>query len=104
MKSKRKPNSLVFEKIKRSLDPEFSYMIFEKTFSSSDNDVFKDVIDGIIHLNLRIFDSKIYHDKNLELSLLVVKIDPNRADNIMQDVLNIGIPDDVTFYSYGSRI
>jgi hypothetical protein len=57
-----------------------------------------------MHLNLRIFDSKIHHDKNLELSLLVVRIDPDRADNIMQGVLNIGIPNDMTFYSYGSRI
>jgi hypothetical protein len=104
MKSKRKPNSLVFEKIKRSLDPAFSYLIFEKTFSPGDNDVFQDIIDGIMNLNLRILDSKIHHDKNLELSLLVVRIDPNRADNIMQDVLNIGIPNDMTFYSYGSRI
>jgi len=104
MKSKRKLNSLVFEKIKRSLDPAFSYLIFEKTLSSEDNDVFQNIIDGIIHLNLRIFDSKIHHDKNLELSLLVLRIDPNRADNIMQDVINIGIPNNVIFYSYGSRI
>ena len=104
MTSKRKPNSLVFEKIKRSLDPAFSYLIFEKIFSPGDNDVFQDIIDGIMSLNLRILDSKIHHDKNLELSLLVVRIDPNRADNIMQDVLNIGIPNDMTFYSYGSRI
>jgi hypothetical protein len=104
MKSKRKPNSLVFEKIKRSLDPAFSYLIFEKTLSSEDNDVFQNIIDGIIHLNLRIFDSKIHHDKNLELSLLVLRIDPNRADNIMQDVINIGIPNNVIFYSYSSRI
>jgi hypothetical protein len=104
MKSKLKLNSLVFEKIKRSLDPAFSYLIFEKTLSSEDNDVFQNIIDGIIHLNLRIFDSKIHHDKNLELSLLVLRIDPNRADNIMQDVINIGIPNNVIFYSYGSRI
>ena len=104
MKSKRKRDSRVFEKIKRSLDPAFSYLIFEKTLSSEDSDVFQDIIDGISRLNLRIFDSKIHHDKRLELSLLVIRIDPNRADNIMQDVLNIGIPNAITFYSYGSRI
>jgi hypothetical protein len=104
MKAGTQHNSPVFEKIKRSLDPAYSYFIFEKVFSSADNDVFQSIIDGILNLNLRIFDSKIHHDKNLELSLLVVRIDPNRADNIMQDVLNIEIPNDMTFYSYGSRI
>jgi hypothetical protein len=104
MKKTSKHHSPVFEKIKSSLDPAYSYLIFEKTFSSGDNDVFQDIIDGIRHLNLGIFDSKIHHDKNLGLSLLVVRIDPNRADHIMQDVLNIGIPDDMTFFSYGSLI
>lgn len=104
MKEGAQHNSPVFEKIKRSLDPVYSYLIFEKAFSSLDNDVFKGIIDSISHLNLEIFDSKIHHDKNFGLSLLVVRIDPNRADNIMQEVLNIGIPNDVIFYSYGSRI
>ena len=62
------------------------------------------IINGIKQLNLEIFDSKIHHDKNLGLSLLVVKTDPGRADNIMQDILNIGIPDDMNFFSYGSLI
>ena len=104
MKAGTQHNSPVFKKIKRSLDPAYGYLIFERAFSFADNDVFQDIIDGIMNLNLRIFDSKIHHDKNLGLSLLVVRIDPNRADNIMQDVLNIGIPNDMTFYTYGSRI
>lgn len=67
-------------------------------------DRFQIILDGISHLDFGIFESTIHHDKNLGLSLLVVRIDPDRADNIMQDVLNIGIPNDVVFYSYGSRI
>jgi hypothetical protein len=104
MKKISKPHSPVFEKIKRSLDPSYSYLIFEKAFSSVDKDVFHNIIYGIGELNLGIFDAKIHHDKHLGLSLLVVRIDPNRADHIMQDVLNAGIPDDMTFFSYGSLI
>ncbi|MGA8181964.1 MAG: hypothetical protein WB792_18045 [Desulfobacterales bacterium] len=104
MKKASKPHSPVFEKIKRSLDPAYSYLIFEKTFSSVDKDVFHNIIHGIAQLNLGIFDSKIHYDKHLGLSLLVVRVDPNRADHIMQDVLNTGIPDDMTFFSYGSLI
>jgi len=104
MEKTSKPHSPVFEKIKRSLDPAYSYLIFEKAFSSVDKDVFHNIIYGIGELNLGIFDAKIHHDKHLGLSLLVVRIDPNRADHIMQDVLNAGIPDDMTFFSYGSLI
>jgi hypothetical protein len=104
MKKAPRHHSPVFEKIKRSLDPAYSYLIFEKAFLSGENDVFKSIINGIKQLNLEIFDSKIHHDKNLGLSLLVVKTDPGRADNIMQDILNIGIPDDMNFFSYGSLI
>ena len=66
--------------------------------------MFHGIIQVIGQLNLGIFDTKIHHDKHLGLSLLVVRIDPNRADHIMQDVLNAGIPDDMTFFSYGSLI
>jgi hypothetical protein len=104
MKKTSGSHSPVFEKIKRSLDPAYSYLIFEKAFSSMDKDVFQNIIHSIAQLNLEIFDSKIHHDKRLELSLLVVRIDPKRADHIMQDVLNAGIPDDMTFFSYGSLI
>jgi hypothetical protein len=104
MKNAPRHHSPVFEKIKRSLDPAHSYLIFEKAFLSRDNDMFHDIIDGIRQLDLEIFDFKIHHDKTLGLSMLVVKVDPNRADHIMQDVLNIGIPDDIIFFSYGSLI
>ena len=104
MKTTTQHNSQVFKKIKRSLDPAYSYLIFERTFSPTNDDMFQIIIDGISQLNLGIFGSKIYHDKDLGLSLMVVRIDAGRADNIMQDVLNIGIPNDIIFYSYGSRI
>jgi hypothetical protein len=104
MKKTSKSHSPVFERIKRSLDPAYSYLIFEKTLSSGSKDVFKNIISGVRRLNLGIFDSKIHHDRRLGLSLLVIRVDSNRADHIMQDVINIGIPDDITFFSYGSLI
>lgn len=103
METAAQHNSQVFKKIKSSLDPAYSYLIFERAFSSKNDDRFQIIIDGISHLNFGIFESRIHHDKNLGLSLLVVRIDPGRADNIMQEVLNIGMPNDIIFYSYGSR-
>jgi len=97
-------NSPVFENIKRSLDPAYSYMIFEKAIKSTDTDTFQEIISRLSRLDLKIFECRIHHDEANGLALLVVKVDQDRTDNIVQKVLNIGIPNNFIFYSYGKRI
>jgi len=99
-----KLNSPVFEKIKRSLDPAYSYVIFEKSGGSGDKNEFQKVFDAISRLNLGILEWKIHHDKTRGVALLVVKIDPGRTDKILEEFINIGIPKEFTFYSFGNRI
>jgi hypothetical protein len=104
MKARRKLNSPVLEKIKRTLDPAYSYVIFEKSSGSTDEDEFQGVFDVISRLKLGIFERKIYYDKTNGVAILVVKIDPGRTDKILEEFINMGIPKDITFYSFGSRI
>lgn len=104
MKVRRKLNSPVLEKIKRTLDPAYSYVIFEKSSGSTDEDEFQGVFDVISRLKLGIFERKIYYDKTNGVAILVVKIDPGRTDKILEEFINMGIPKDITFYSFGSRI
>jgi len=104
MKARRKLNSPVFEKIKRTLDPAYSYVIFEKSSGSTDEDEFQEVFDVISSLELGNFEWKIHYDKTKGVAILVVKIDPGRADKILEEFINMGIPKDITFYSFGSRI
>jgi len=104
METERKPNSLVFGKIKQTLDHAYSYVIFEKATGSTDEDDFQEIFDAISRLKLGIFEWKIHYDKANRIALLVVKVDPDRTDKILQEFLNIGTPRDITFYSYGSRI
>ena len=104
MKVRRKLNSPVFEKIKRTLDPAYSYVIFEKSSGSTDEDEFQGVFDVISRLKLGIFEWKIHYDKTKGVAILVVKVDPGRTDKILEEFLNMGIPKDITFYSFGSRI
>jgi hypothetical protein len=99
-----KLNSPVFEKIKRTLDSAYSYVIFEKFEGSPEEDEFQEVFDVISRLKLGIFEWKIHHDKTRGVAILVVKVDPCRTDNILEEFLNMGIPKDITFYSFGSRI
>jgi hypothetical protein len=36
--------------------------------------------------------------------LLVVKLDSNQTDKIIQKFLNFRLPEDITFYVYGTRV
>ena len=102
MEIERKLDSPVLEKIKQTLDPAYNYVIFEKATNSNDENEFREIFEAISHLKLRNFDWKIHHDKVKGLALLVMKVDPDRPDKVLEKFLNIGIPKDITFYSYGS--
>jgi len=104
MKPRRKLNSPVLEKIKQTLDPAYSYVIFERSSGSTDEDEFQGVFDIISRLKLGNFEWKIHYDKTKGVAILVVKIDPGRTDKILEEFINMGIPKDFTFYSFGSRI
>jgi hypothetical protein len=99
-----KLNSPVFEKIKRTLDPAYSYVIFEKSDGSADEEEFQEIFDVISRLKLGFFEWRIHHDKIRNVAILVVKIDPGRTDKILEEFINIGIPNEFTFYSFGNRI
>ena len=104
MKLRPERNSPVFETIKRTLDPAYSYVIFEKSNGSADEADFQEVFDVISRLKLAIFEWKIHPDKIKNVAILVVKIDPGRTDKILEEFINKGISKDFTFYSFGNRI
>ena len=103
MKPRRESNASVFNEIKRTLDPAYSYVIFEKAVGSIDEDEFHEVFDAISCLKLGIFGWKIHQDKTQGKALLVVKVDPGRTDTILEELFKAGMPKDITFYSFGSR-
>jgi hypothetical protein len=99
-----KPDSSSLEKIKQELDPAYSYMIFEKETGSSEETEFRQVIDILMRLNLSVHERGLFLDDSRGRLLLVVKFDPARADKIMQEFINVGLPEDIAFYAYGSRV
>ena len=95
-----KPVSSCSEAVKRKLDPAFSYMIFEKAGGESE---FQQVVDILLKLDLIIHEMKFFLDEAKGKLLLVVKFDPGPTDKIMQEFLSVGLPEDLTFYAYGSH-
>lgn len=97
-----KPVSCSFEKIKQHLDPASSYMIFEKPIESGKRDEFQQVLDTIMRLDRSIHEWQYFQDEARGTSLLVVRFDPGRADRIAQEFLNLGLPEGISFFAYGS--
>jgi hypothetical protein len=99
-----RPVSCNFEKIKRQLDPAYSYMIFEKAGESGEKAEFQRIFDILMRLDLSIRESKCFRDEAKGILLLMVRFDPGQTNRIVQEFLNIGLPEGITFYAYRSPL
>jgi hypothetical protein len=90
------------ERIKQEFDPACSYVIFEKAVGLNEKPEFRQVLDILVGLNMNAHQVGFFLDETRGKLLLVVKFDPAPTDRIMQEFLRVGLPEDVTFYAYGS--
>ena len=95
--------SSTFAEIKQSLDPDYSYMLFEKPVGSAEGNDFQEIIAMLSRFEKEVLECEVQRDKGREGLALLVKLDPKKMDKISEEFLNIGLPKDVTFYVYGSR-
>jgi hypothetical protein len=103
MTAATKADSLTFEKIKQGLDPAHSYMVFERLTVEKAESAFQEVFKALARMDFGFYERQVLHDQARGRLLLVVKFGPGRIDSIMQEFLNIGLPEDITFYAYGSH-
>jgi hypothetical protein len=97
------PEPFTFERIKQGLDPAYSYMVFERLDEERAESAFNEVLAALSHLDFGFYERQVLRDEGRGRSFLIVKFGPGRIDNIMQEFLNIGLPEDITFYAYGSH-
>ena len=98
-----KADPLTFEKIKRGLDPDYSYMVFERHTEANTENAFQEVFQALMNMDFGFYERQVLRDKARGRLLLIIKFAPGRTDNIMQAFLNVGLPEDITFYAYGSH-
>jgi hypothetical protein len=103
MSENAKPDSFTIEKIKQGLDPAHRYMIFERAAEAGAEAAFKEVFEALVRMDLGFYERQVLRDEARGRMLLVIKFAPGRIDNIMQEFVNIGLPEDITFYAYGSH-
>ena len=99
-----KPMSSSFAEIKGSLDPACSYLVFEKAMGYGEEGEFQEIIEVLSQLKERVLEREIHRDEATGLILLVVKLDPEQEGRTMEEFLEIGLPEDITWYYYGKRI
>ena len=92
-----------FTKVKRDLDPAFGYVVFEKPGGSKDEESFSEITKVLAHVKKKILGREVHFDEDKKRLLLVVKLDLEQGENIIQEFLGVRLPEEITFYVYGSR-
>jgi hypothetical protein len=90
-----------FAKIKRSLDPSCSYLVFEKPIEPMTAQEFPEIREFRSLLAKSILEEEIHYDQTAGRLLSVMKIDSDQTEAIMSEFINIGLAKHVTCYFYG---
>ena len=98
-----KSEALSFENLKRGLDPAYSYMVFERHTEAEAESAFQEVFEALTHMDFGFYEQQVLRDQTRRCLLLIIKFGPGRSDKIMQAFLDLGLPEDITFYAYGSQ-
>lgn len=88
-------------KIRRELNPAFSYIILERQGSPGTMD---DLEDLLRRLGIPILETKIHESTTAGRNFLVVKLDPERAEQISREYVSVSMPENVTCLFYGSLV
>lgn len=95
--------ALSFENIKRGLDPAYSYIVFERRGEAQVEMAFREVFEALAQMDFGFYERQVLRDQARGCMVLIIKFGPGRSDKIMHAFLELGLPEDITFYAYGSQ-
>lgn len=87
--------------IKRNLDPDSSYMIFEYPEGEEEAE-FREIKIRLSRFGEVILEKEAYRDEDQGTIIFVVRLSPNKAEEIMQEFLSMRLSKNVSFYYYGA--
>lgn len=102
MEQGKNPISPTFAEIKRNLDPAFSYMVFEKKEGSGESGDFYEVIQTLSTFKNRDLGRQICRDVSRGKMFLVIKMEPEEAEVVMQEIIETGFSRQINCYLYRS--
>ena len=86
----------------QSLDPAFSYMVFESPMSAQASADFSAVFEILARLDKPVVGNEIHQDPDRRRHLLIVKMGAEVSEGIMQEILEAGLSNHFTYYFYRS--
>lgn len=92
-----------FAKVKRDLDPAFSYIIFEKPMKSGNIGDFSGIVEFLSSLQGWTLKRELYCDESAKKILLVVQMEQKQVDGILQRFFGFGLPKKISLYIYNSQ-
>lgn len=86
--------------IKRNLDPDSSYMIFEYPEGQEEAES-SEIKIRLSRFGKDILEKENYRDEDQGKIIFVVRLSPDKAEEIMQEFLGVRLSKNMAFYYYG---
>lgn len=96
-----KLSSSGLSRIRKELDPSFSYLILERQGSQGN---MGGLVDFLRRLGMPILETKVYENIPAGRLFLVAKLDPKKLHEISREYVSVNLPENVTCLFYGSLV
>jgi hypothetical protein len=91
--------------VKKNLDPYFSYLVFERDADAAGDNHLPAAMQALLKLKDDGAQWQMCTDDGRpDRVLMVVKVAPEAAQTLMQELLELGIPEGVICYLYSSAV
>lgn len=92
-----------FMGIKKTLDPEASYIIFENDLTLGEESIFDPSHMAYAYFKTHAFTWKKVKDETLQREYLVVCIGTGKEDEVLGQVMGYGFPRETVYYLYKAK-
>ncbi|MEA1968025.1 MAG: hypothetical protein U9N77_07375 [Thermodesulfobacteriota bacterium] len=86
--------------IKKSLNPEKSYIIFENDLNKQTQSIFSESLMANQYLKKGNYTCKKVYDSKESKEYLVIQIDPENEDETLGKIMGYGFPKNTVYYLY----
>jgi hypothetical protein len=92
------------EDIKKNLNPEFSFFVFEITGKSLTKKDHLSIIEELNRVAIDFIEWEFHSDEITEENLFVIKLDPDNYHDYISKMINLRLPQYIRHYIYDRQI
>jgi len=103
MSKEKEIKSISLSQIKKNLEPNYSYIVFEKTLVPGESADTQKILSLLTRFKKNFVSHEDYCDETGRHLFVVVKLAPIELEYISQELISISNPEDFSFIIYNSR-